>query len=262
MSDDIYSEINADEGESVEVSKWKRPSTRLTVEEQTIILRLHKEGVSQSEIARQIERDHSAISRFLKRFFGTTELAQAYIQANALNLAKKVVKHATVEEAVDILSRPNIGVLQPHKTEKSGPQILISFGQDSIGGIESRSGGSPNETKGLTGTPERAKLIGSGASVNHETHQTRPENRADHSEGPSAARASIPAAQPDAQGRPPASQRRTRAPRDSRTLKQKVARILKGPRPTFSESDPPSRPIPSSNRSKVNMRYSIVEEDD
>lgn len=114
----------------------RRSSTRLTMEEKSLILDMRiKGGVSVDQIAFRLGRDRKTIGRFVSSMTDSTPLATAMIRAGAHKLAKKVLEKADVDQALDILSRPNIGVLRPIQKVSDGPQIMISVNQDSLGGV-------------------------------------------------------------------------------------------------------------------------------
>lgn len=240
---------------------WVQPSTRMSEEEQTMILRMLKEGLNQVEIAKKLGRHHSAISRFCKRMFGTTELAEQYLKSKSLEMAKKVVKHATVEETIEVLSRPNIGVLAPVKQVESGPRILISVGQDSIGAIQSGQ----RDHLGLTPGQDHGKI---GSGLVNEPQETVPARSGPGENGPQGreihVRAQEQVTHPPSSSAP-ASARRSAALPDS----EDASRSGRGQLETFP------RPIPiprvkkdasrkaikgrAGGRSGIHLRYDIVE---
>jgi len=71
-----------------------------------------------------------------RQYLPTTNLAGHYLKAKALQLARRIVEEATVEEAIDVLTRPNIGVLEPVK--KAGPHtgFWTSVTFDSLGAVQ------------------------------------------------------------------------------------------------------------------------------
>ncbi len=73
-----------------------------------------------------------------KRLRPTTEIATEYIRANALKLAARVVRKANVDQAMTLLSRPNIGVLDPQGEGGvgGGRQFMIGVAMDSLGSVK------------------------------------------------------------------------------------------------------------------------------
>lgn len=73
----------------------------------------------------------------VKRMTSTSAAAEAHLQASALKLAMRIVRKANVEESIDILSRPNIGVLSPiAKGTESTAGIFIGVSADSCGAVK------------------------------------------------------------------------------------------------------------------------------
>lgn len=82
-------------------------------------------------------RETDTIYKIMKRFEPTTDVAASYIQANALKLAMRVVRESNAPEAIDVLSRKNIGVLSP-KTEGAGGGggFFLSVTAESCGAVK------------------------------------------------------------------------------------------------------------------------------
>ena len=71
-----------------------------------------------------------------KRLQPTTDLATDILKAGSANLAKKIVRKATVDQAIEVLSRTNIGVLSPAKEQgNQGQQFVIGVNVDSLGAV-------------------------------------------------------------------------------------------------------------------------------
>jgi hypothetical protein len=107
---------------------------------------LMRRGMSKDEACVQIADQHQttpvAIEKIIDRFSPTTSLAQDYFRANALRMAVRVVRKANVAEAVDVLSRPNIGVLAPKAGDGStGPSgFFLSVQSDTCGALKISTG--------------------------------------------------------------------------------------------------------------------------
>lgn len=86
---------------------------RLSGDEKSSILTMSRAGASLTEMSKSLGRDHSTISRFLATMRDTSDVARAIIRAGSVTLAERIVKKATVSEAMDVLSRPGIDVLTP-----------------------------------------------------------------------------------------------------------------------------------------------------
>lgn len=88
------------------------------------------------------------VEAILKRYAPTVHVAQHYLQARSLKLAMRVVRKANVDQAIDILSRPNIGVLDPivGKGGLGGGGFFLSVETSALGavriGVGATEGGS------------------------------------------------------------------------------------------------------------------------
>lgn len=73
-----------------------------------------------------------------RRLQPTTELAKDYIRSQAFKLATRVVRKANVDQAMALLSRPNIGVLDPpgEGGVGGGRQFMIGVAMDSLGSVK------------------------------------------------------------------------------------------------------------------------------
>lgn len=94
------------------------------------------EGKSASEVAFTLGRAVSSISRLRSNYSSTAKLATRLIRANAEKLAQRVINHATVDEAIQVLSRPNIDVLKPPSRSDGNTGIFISVGAGSLGAFK------------------------------------------------------------------------------------------------------------------------------
>jgi hypothetical protein len=92
-------------------------------------------------LATQFDRTPATILNLLKRFRPTTKTAQSYMEAQALKLAMRVVRNADVDQAIDVLSRPNLAVLAPAKEIASGPQgFFLSVQAENLGAVRLATG--------------------------------------------------------------------------------------------------------------------------
>ena len=85
-----------------------------------------------------VNRDFKTVCDVIKRYLPTTDLGTAILRANAADMALKIVKKGTVAELIDVLERPNIGVLDPVK--KGGGEaetgFVLSVSADSLGAVK------------------------------------------------------------------------------------------------------------------------------
>lgn len=110
----------------------------ISPDEILLIVDMLDQGRTVKQIAYELGRQEPAIRRISRKYHPTTALAERLIRASALTLAEKVVKHSTVEEAIDVLSRPNIGVLKPAAKDNSiNVGFFTSVALDSCGAVKS-----------------------------------------------------------------------------------------------------------------------------
>lgn len=122
-----------------------RKSRRFSLTDINEILNRYKrltkqEGRSISEacatIAEERHRSPDSIRTLIRRFQPNVDGAEAYVRANALRLAMRVVRKATVDQSIDILSRSNVGVLAPKQEGGgAGGGFFLSVQADSCGAM-------------------------------------------------------------------------------------------------------------------------------
>lgn len=104
--------------------------------EQVAILKLLDEGWNLSQVATKSGRSVAAISRLRAKYSPTTFLAERLIKAKALDLTQRVIDKADVDQSIEVLSRPNVGVLQPLKSGGGDfGGVHISVSANSVGAI-------------------------------------------------------------------------------------------------------------------------------
>lgn len=82
-----------------------------------------------AEVSAEFGRDIHTISKLLKRLRPTTELARATLLSRANELVTRVADKADIDQLIDVLSRPNVGVLDPVANKGGGGAhvgILVS----------------------------------------------------------------------------------------------------------------------------------------
>lgn len=82
-----------------------------------------------------IGRDYKVVERALKRLLPTTDLARATLEAGAIKLAKRIVSKASVGEAIEVLSRPNIAALDPKQVNNEGGGFFLSIKAEDCGAV-------------------------------------------------------------------------------------------------------------------------------
>jgi transposase len=104
-----------------------RKGQHLSVEEQTIILEAHfSKGVGPKAIGEILKRPHSTIVRFIQRYTSTAPIAAATMRAGAETLAKRVIKNANVQEALEVLDRVDaLPKKDRQKAVETGPRFNI-----------------------------------------------------------------------------------------------------------------------------------------
>lgn len=117
---------------------------RIPLHELNIMLSYYKREVQSKqrmqiyeELAAQFEGKYhvASIGQAIQRFMPTTDLAEALLQKKAFRLASRIARKANVTEAIDVLSRPNIGVLAPIKKVEGGGGFVLSISMDSCGAV-------------------------------------------------------------------------------------------------------------------------------
>lgn len=101
-----------------------------------------KRGVPLMEATRRVSADmgipQTAVYSWVRRLRPTTEVATEYIRSQSLKLAMRMVRKANVDQSMQILSRPNIGVLDPQGDGGGGGgrQFIIGVAMDSLGSVK------------------------------------------------------------------------------------------------------------------------------
>ena len=89
-------------------------------------------------IGEAVGRDHKTVCDAIHRYLPTTDLGTAILRAHSADMAMKIVKKGTVSELIDVLERPNIGVLEPVKKgggeENTG--VMLSVSVESLGVVK------------------------------------------------------------------------------------------------------------------------------
>jgi hypothetical protein len=77
------------------------------------------------------------VHALLQRLQPTTDIAKMYLKAKAFRLAKRLVNKASPAEAIDILERPGMNVLEPtKKVEGGGGGFFLSVQTDTCGAVK------------------------------------------------------------------------------------------------------------------------------
>lgn len=84
------------------------------------------------------EMPPKSVWALLQRLRPTTDLAKMYLKAKAMKLVKRIVKRASPSEAIDLLSRPGMNVIEPAaKTQDNGPTgFFLTVQADTCGAVK------------------------------------------------------------------------------------------------------------------------------
>lgn len=116
-----------------------RSSVMSDGEKEDILKYLHT-GKTIKETAYHFGRHENSIRELVKKLRPTTQLARSLILARASELTEKVLEKADVDQLIDILSRPNVGVFDPAPSAKGGGlggggNILINIQAGSLAAV-------------------------------------------------------------------------------------------------------------------------------
>ena len=102
-----------------------RQGYREDYEKEVIVRHLKTGDKTDLDIAAMTGWSEREIRDIRAEYFPRVGLALDYLRARSLEMAKRVVEEANVEEALDLLSRPNIGVLEP--IPKASAKMQVGF---------------------------------------------------------------------------------------------------------------------------------------
>lgn len=108
-------------------------------EDREKICRMVEQGCTDLEISKRTYWPIEKVRETRCEYFPTAGLAKYYLKSQALTLARRIVAEANVEEALDVLSRPNIGVLEPALKNAPGPTkfaVMTSINPQDLGGVK------------------------------------------------------------------------------------------------------------------------------
>lgn len=96
----------------------------LSTEEKLAILEMHSKQYATEVIAGRLARNPDTIRKFLSDYKPTTTLARAYFEAKAEILAARVVKHADVDQSLEIMDR--LDVLNAKRKDAANTQTQFN----------------------------------------------------------------------------------------------------------------------------------------
>lgn len=110
---------------------------------------------SYSEAAERVGVMPADVRHHVTALRSTVKLAQMKIRAKASVMVDRIVEKAPTSELIDILSRPNVGVLEPsQKGGQGGGGFILSVGLDSLGGVRATAALLPESPAGLPAPQE------------------------------------------------------------------------------------------------------------
>lgn len=145
-------------------------------EQNDIWLALQEKGATIQSVAGIFGRHIDTVATIQRKFRSTTALASARIRAKALDLVDKVIEKGEVDQIIDVLSRPNIGVLDPvNKGGTSGGLnggIHVSVGIGSLAAVSVEA--TPNAPISLPEASIDGEIVKVGPTVMGESSVQRP----------------------------------------------------------------------------------------
>ena len=100
-------------------------NSRLTIAETGLCLQLANEGLTQTAIAQRLACSQATVSRTLKAFTDTRELAKRRLHGSADRLVRRVIAKADVEESLELLDRIDVA---PKRQASAGQGVNIVIG--------------------------------------------------------------------------------------------------------------------------------------
>lgn len=115
------------------------------------VRQLRKEGKTISEACElageEAGKDARTVYQLVRRLEPSTEIAELYLKSSALRLAMRIVRDANVPEAIDILSRKNIGVIAPKAEQMGGAGgFFLSVTAETCGAVKVQAAVLPQES--------------------------------------------------------------------------------------------------------------------
>lgn len=102
----------------------RKPTKRLTQGDVALLIQLHKDGKTQTEIAQRLDCDQAAVSRWLSKLADTSTVAKSYLRGSALKMAQNIVRNGLPRDHVATLK--GINVLED--TDSSVPKVVVQIG--------------------------------------------------------------------------------------------------------------------------------------
>lgn len=117
-------QVNRQDLDSPEPVHWKR----LSYAQRLRLFELQAQGTPEAEISHICRLHPRTVQRFYKAFAPTSDIAQRYLQAKSFKLAERVYEQADVDQAIEVLRDPSIGVLTPKHEQGSQAVPAVYIG--------------------------------------------------------------------------------------------------------------------------------------
>lgn len=112
------------------------------------------------KISEDVHREQETVRKFIRSMRDTTTMATRTIRARSSSMVEKVLRKADPALLVDILQRPNIGVLKPVVREPVNQLgIFVSVGRDSLGASANGNSADPLHYVDAETVKEESRLI-------------------------------------------------------------------------------------------------------
>lgn len=100
--------------------------------------------------AKEVGVDASSVRYHVKQLKSTVALAKLKIKAKASAMVDRIIEKAPTSELIDILSRPNIGVLEPaQKGGQGSGGFMLTVAMDSCGAVRATAAMLPDAPAAL-----------------------------------------------------------------------------------------------------------------
>ncbi len=120
-----------------------------------------------NEVADAMGIDASSVRYHVKALKSTVALAKRKLLAKASVMVDRIVEKAPTSELIDILSRPNIGVLDPaQKGQQGNGGFFLSVEMGSLGGVRATAAMLPESAPALPPASEIIDITGDAYAQN------------------------------------------------------------------------------------------------
>jgi Homeodomain-like domain len=117
----------ADTPESQEPGTHPSKYARLSRRDLSALLRMHRDGLSQEQIAQHLGCTQCTVSRWLIELTDSTDVAKDYLRAQSFRMARNIVRHGKPRDHVNTLQG-----LEVLRQPQGAQLVVIVGGQDPI----------------------------------------------------------------------------------------------------------------------------------